>query len=206
MESRNLSPIIDEGRPSGVPMRALVVLLVLLLATVPAIAGVGQNESTDLQGTALVSVDGENVAIANNDYTVIVVLEDEGASNGTSVRWTTQICINTGVCYAPKTSDLAADPERKEWTGSVPVDDDASYINWRVDIEWPDGNSTSVPENGFGWKVWSSCWYDTESDQWGGTDVGEDGCEGDDAELVSGFTATIAMVSVAMAGLMSRRD
>lgn len=187
-------------------MRALVVFCVVLMLTVPVLASAGQNEASSLEGTALVSVQTADASVANEEFSIIVELSDEASSNGTVVGWTTQICINSGVCYAPQTSDLSSDSEGRIWTGDVLVDDEASYVNWRIELDWADGNESSVPETGFGWKVWSTCWYDTDSDQWGGSNVGDEGCEAEENTFIPGFAVTLALTSVTMAGLMAKRD
>ena len=129
-------------------MRALVVLSVLVLLMVPVWAEGGTNESTALDGTSLVSVETVDTAAANQDFSITVELDADAASNGTQVGWTTQICINSGVCYAPETAALSPDSDGRLWTGSIVMDDESSYVNWRIELKWPDGNSSSVPETG----------------------------------------------------------
>jgi len=178
--------------------RSLVLAVVLLLPLAAAESGV--NESVDTEGTAIVSVGTSDVASSSEVFDVTVVLNDEAASNGTTVQWTTQICINTGVCYPPETSDLASDSDGKNWMGSVLMLDDSSYVNWRIELVWPDGAIQRVPDTGFGWKVWSDCWWDNGT--WGGTDTH---CQEEGAGL-PGFAAPAAAAAIAMAALMARRD
>jgi hypothetical protein len=194
-------------------MRALVVLSVLVLLMVPVWAEGGTNESTALDGTSLVSVETVDTAAANQDFSITVELDADAASNGTQVGWTTQICINSGVCYAPETTALSPDSDGRLWTGSIVMDDESSYVNWRIELKWPDGNSSSVPETGFGWKVWSTCWYDVDSEQWGGDAALDDGCAGEplggeqeDEGWLPGFGGALAAASMAMAAFMARRD
>ena len=180
-------------------MRKWLVLAVVLLLPL-ATAESGVNESVDTEGTAIVSVDTAGVAPSNDEFGITVVLDDEAASNGTSVQWVTQICINTGVCYPPETSDLTADSGGKSWIGSVLMLDDSSYVNWRVELVWPDGDIQKVPDSGFGWKVWSDCWWDNGT--WGGTSTH---CQEEEGGL-PGFAAPAAAAAIAMAALMARRD
>ena len=182
-------------------MRALVVLSVLVLLMVPVWAEGGTNESTALDGTSLVSVETVDTAAANQDFSITVELDADAASNGTQVGWTTQICINSGVCYAPETAALSPDSDGRLWTGSIVMDDESSYVNWRIELEWPDGNTSSVPETGFGWKVWSDCWWDNGT--WGGSTTD---CQEEDEDGLPGFAAPAAVVAIAMAALMARRD
>tara|TARA_B100000586_G_scaffold268677_1_gene245753 strand:+ start:1352 stop:1897 length:546 start_codon:yes stop_codon:yes gene_type:complete len=180
---------------------------------VPVWAEGGTNESTALDGTSLVSVETVDTAAANQDFSITVELDADAASNGTQVGWTTQICINSGVCYAPETAALSPDSDGRLWTGSIVMDDESSYVNWRIELTWPDGNSSSVPETGFGWKVWSTCWYDVDSEQWGGDAALDDGCAGEplggeqeDEGWLPGFGGALAAASMAMAAFMARRD
>ena len=178
--------------------RSLVLAVVLLLPLAAAESGV--NESVDTEGTAIVSVETSDVASSSEAFDVTVVLDDEAASNGTSVQWTTQICINTGVCYPPETSNLTADSEGKSWMGSVLMLDDSSYVNWRIELVWPDGAIQRVPDTGFGWKVWSDCWWDNGT--WGGSTTD---CQ-EEEDGLPGFAAPAAAAAIAMAALMARRD
>jgi hypothetical protein len=179
----------------------------------PVWAEGGANESTALDGTSLVSVETADTAAANQEFAITVELDTAASSNGTQVGWTTQICINSGVCYAPETVTLSPDSDGRLWTGSIAMDDESSYVNWRIELEWPDGNTSSVPETGFGWKVWSTCWYDVDSEQWGGEAALDDGCAGEPlgGELeeegwLPGFGGALAAASMAMAAFMARRD
>ena len=194
-------------------MRALVVLSVLVFLMAPVWAEGGANESTALDETSLVSVETADTAAANQDFAITVEIDGDAASNGTQVGWTTQICINSGVCYKPETAPLSPDSDGRLWTGSIVMDNESSYVNWRVELEWPDGNASSVPETGFGWKVWSTCWYDIDSEQWGGDAALDDGCAGEplggeqeDERWLPGFGGALAAASLAMAAFMARRD
>ena len=131
--------------------RSLVLVVVLLLPLAAAESGV--NESVDTEGTAIVSVETADVASSSEAFDITVILDDEAASNGTSVQWITQICINTGVCYPPETNDLTSDLDGKNWMGSVLMLDNSSYVNWRIELVWPDGGIQKIPDIGFGWKV-----------------------------------------------------
>ncbi len=180
-------------------MRKWLVLAVVLLLPLAA-AESGVNESVDTGGTAIVSVETADVASSSEAFDITVILDDEAASNGTSVQWITQICINTGVCYPPETSDLISDSDGKNWMGSVLMLDDSSYVNWRIELVWPDDGIQRVPDTGFGWKVWSDCWWDNGT--WGGSTTD---CQEEDGGL-PGFAAPAAVAAIAMAALMARRD
>ena len=159
---------------------------------------------------AVVFVDHHPGFEAGQEVLVAIVVEiDAGAaSNGTQVSWTTQICINSGVCYAPETTSLSPDSDSRLWNGSIIMDEESSYVNWRIELEWPDGNASSVPETGFGWKVWSTCWYDIDSEQWGGDGCADEPFGGDpeDERWLPGFGVALTAASLAMAAFMARRD
>jgi len=181
-------------------MRRSVVLAVILLLPLAAAEG-GVNEAAETEGTAIASVETADVALRGDSFDITVTLDDEAASNGTAVGWTTQICINSGVCYPPETSGLTdSQLDGSTWKGSVLLDDTGAYVNWRIDLNWTDGSTQTVPETGFGWKVWSDCWWDNGT--WGGFTTD---CQGED-EGLSGFAAPAAAAAIAMAALMARRD
>ena len=87
----------------------------------------------------------------------------------------------------------------------VSVDETASYINWKFVLHHEDGSESTVPDTGFGWKVWSNCWSDNGT--WGGssTHCQEEAQEGR-AGLLPGFAAPAAAAAIGMAALMARRD
>ena len=184
-------------------MRSSAILVVVLLMPLAAAAG-GVNEGAEIEGTAIVSVETADVAPASERFDITVTIDEEAASNGTSVGWTTQICVNSGVCYPPEPGSLTASSDGSTWTGSLIPDHNSTYVNWRIELNWADGSNETVPEDGFGWKVWSDCWFDGEA--WGGSDRSCQGQAGDDEEELPGFGAVLAVAAVAMAGLMARRD
>jgi len=208
MECRNLkhnSAGLIYVEKKGFNMRSFFSIFLALLFSGLAVAEPGINEIFPIDGTPIISLSYENESEANKDFPIEILVDEESASNGTVFSWTTQICINSGVCYSPQTTDLSLDSQERKWTGSVLVDDEASYVNWRIDIEWPDGNFTTIPESGFGWKVWSKCWYDTETDQWGGSDSEKESCVEGNSEVIPGFGAEVFLLSSMMAALMARR-
>ena len=126
-------------------------------------------------------------------------LSGEARENGTTVRWITQICINSGVCYAPETHSLDSE-DGAIWTGGIVPDETVTYVNWKLVLDHEDGSQTDVPETGFGWKVWSDCWHDNGT--WGGSSTE---CRDGDG-ILPGFSVPVALASTAMAALMARRD
>ena len=183
-------------------MRRLVaVLLVSLLAL--SVSGAGEsgvNQSTSLEETGIASLEYADVVYENQEFTITVTLED--GHDITSIVWVTQVCINTGICWPPQPQELIDTGDGLTYTGSIIVDDYATYAYWRFDITHSDDSTETVPENGFGWTVWSDCWYDNEA--WGGPSTD---CQKEDVRgLLPGFAAPAAAAGLAMAALMARRD
>ena len=180
-------------------MRRLVaVLLVSMLAvSFSAVAESGDNESTAFDGTGIASSQYADVIHENGQFDMSLTL-DEGI-NVTSLQWITQICINSGVCYPPETNDMGSE-DGVTYSATVDVNDTATYINWKFVLHSEDGSESTVPDTGFGWKVWSDCWWDTGS--WGGS---SNDCQEED-EGLPGFASPVAAAAIAMAALMARRD
>ena len=67
-------------------------------------------------------------------------------------------------------------------------------------LHYEDESEVIVPEAGWGWTIWSDCWYDNGT--WGGESTE---CQEDD-ESLPWISAPLAVALMAMAALMSRRD
>ena len=177
-------------------MRMLIVsgVVLIFLSSVSGGSG-GINEEMSLEGTGLISMNYNDFVLSSESFEIELELDSETSDNGTQVTWVTQICINTGVCYPPENNRDWVTNDESKLVGSVNVDDDASYINWRIKMNWSDGDEENFPENGFGWKVWSNCWFDGE--EWGGID---ESCnsEGNESKIAyySKITSLIALLSV----------
>ena len=168
-----------------------LVIVLLLLQNVLGSEG-GINENMSLEETGISSIEYQNIVIESEIYNISITLDDDTAENNTSMIWVTQICINSGVCYPPQNNDMITSDNGKLWESSLIIIDDASYLNWRIEMNWSDGEKTNVPENGFGWKVWSNCWFDGK--EWGGS---EDSCNSEDNNRsIPGFEVLIIISSV----------
>ena len=183
-------------------VRTVVLSLVLLVSMGPvAIASQGGvNEESSVEGTGVEIVLHPSESSAGKVFEVTVGLNEESADNVTAVSWVTQVCINSGVCYPPETHSMI-EYSSNEWRGTIVPDDTVTYVNWKIEIQWEDGNTTKVPETGFGWKVWSDCWYDNNT--WGGASTE---CQEDDASFIPGFATPLAITSISMAALMIWRE
>tara|TARA_Y100001936_G_scaffold32066_1_gene30075 strand:+ start:2577 stop:3137 length:561 start_codon:yes stop_codon:yes gene_type:complete len=179
----------------------LALLMVAMLALSVSGAGeAGVNDSTSTEGTGIASLSHADMVIENTEFEISVTL-DEG-NNISKIEWITQVCINTGICWPPQKTLLVDSGDGLTFTGSVLIDDYATYANWRFDITRSDESTETVPESGFGWKVWSDCWFDNGT--WGGpsTDCQE---ENDDSSL-PGFTIITAMAGIGIAVLSRKND
>ena len=179
-----------------------VTIVAILAFNVVASEG-GVNEETPINGTDIESIDYYHVAQAGEAFIITVNLTEEAGNNVTEVSWITQVCINSGICYPPETHTLESE-NGDLWIGEIIPEDTATYINWRFEVLRGDENTTKVPENGFGWKIWSDCWYD--GNNWGGNDSSCWPNDDSDEERLPGFIATLTLAAIGTAGLMTRRD
>ena len=183
-------------------MRQLLVLLTVAMLAL-SVSGAGEsgvNESTSTEGTQIAYINHASLVQEGGVFDMYVTVNS--GSNVTSIQWITQICINSGVCYPPEINDMEA-VDNDTYTATVDIDHTASYINWKYILHSEDDSQASVPESGFGWKVWSDCWYDNET--WGGPSTDCQGVEGV-GSLLPGFVAPAAATAIGMAALMARRD
>jgi PGF-CTERM protein len=180
-------------------MRRLVALLLvsMLALSFSASGESGVNESTTLDSTGIASSQYADVIHENGQFDMSLTLDED--TNVTSMQWITQICINSGVCYPPETNGMDSE-DGLTYSATVDVNDTAAYINWKFVLHSEDGSEASVPDTGFGWKVWSDCWWDNMT--WGGSSTD---CQ-DEEEGLPGFAAPAAVAAIAMAALMARRD
>ena len=160
----------------------------------------GVNESISLDGTGINMIDYDGIMRTNNDTDFSVILQMEDSSNISNIIWVTQVCINTGVCYPPHENQMDRGDDNS-FGSSIVTETGYSYINWKFIIEMEDESESHVPDIGFGWKVWSDCWYDNGT--WGGDSVQ---CQPDDSSFIPGFAAPLAIASISLATLMIRRE
>ena len=91
-----------------------------------------------------------------------MTLSSEAAENGTTVEWTVQQCINSGVCNPPE--KISMNGSDANWTSTITPVDTHSYVNYDIVLTYADGEDEKFPESGFsnGGKVWSDCWVSGE--------------------------------------------
>ena len=92
-------------------MRRLRALLLVCLVSLPVSASQGGvNESISLEGTSIETLHYDEVMRTSNgssdsaDYSVILLMDDD--SNISNIRWITQVCINSGICYPPQETHM----------------------------------------------------------------------------------------------------
>ncbi|MEE2759446.1 MAG: hypothetical protein VYA86_05665 [Candidatus Thermoplasmatota archaeon] len=146
-------------------MRRLLVLCVVLSLCIPfamAADDSGVNRTIDTHGTPIHSIVAPDVSTDGVDFVINVTLTSDAAENGTTVEWTVQQCINSGVCNPPE--KLSMNGSEANWTGTITPVDTHSYINYDVILTYPNGEDEKIPEGGFseGGKVWSDCWVSGE--------------------------------------------
>ena len=190
---------MNEARTRTAMRRVLALSLCALLLIPLASAGEsGVNKEMDLTGTAITIITTPDTSSDGVDFPITVTLDDEAASNGTTVSWTWQVCINTGVCLTPVPEDLSGSSDGKEWMAKMTPVDDHSYVNYKITLNYDDGNSSTYPTSGFGGKVWSDCWVD-------GKVTGGDGCP-DEGGILPAIGIAGALLALSLAATIIRRD
>lgn len=184
-------------------MRRMWALLLVCLVSLPVSASQGgENESISLDGTGIQTlyydeVMGTSIEISDSEFSIILKMEDD--SNVSNIKWITQVCINSGICHPPQENQMDRDDDGS-FHSHLDTEPGYSYVNWKFIIELENGSESHIPDVGFGWRVWSDCWFDNGT--WGGS---ETYCQEEDSAL-PGFTVSMVMASTAMAALMARRD
>ncbi|MDE0708578.1 MAG: hypothetical protein OSB33_06480 [Candidatus Poseidoniales archaeon] len=143
-------------------MRRLLTLIIALSFCLPfAIAAddAGVNRIIDIEGTPIDSIHSPDVSTDGVNFTIWVDLSGEASENGTTVEWTVQQCINSGVCNPPERISMDVGDIGK-WTSTITPVETHSYINYDIVLIYADGEDEKFPEKGFaeGGKVWSDCW------------------------------------------------
>ena len=180
--------------------KLLALVMVAILSSNVIASDGGINEETSLNETDFQSMEYNKIVYAEQEFTISLTLKN-GTTNLSHINWITQVCINSGVCYPPKTIQMNTS-DNETWTASVIVDQDATYLNWRIDQVDNNDTVVRIPESGFGWKIWSDCWYDGE--EWGGNDTS---CMTEDKdESLPGFIFSLTLSAMIIAGLIVKRS
>lgn len=181
-------------------MRALACLLALLMLSpfAAAAANPGVNMSIDVEGTPIQSISTPGVSSDGVDFTIEVVLTDVAAQNGTTVAWTVQICINSGVCYPPDSIPMQEDAGT--WSSTIQPDPTHTYVNYDIVLNYPEGEDEIFPDGGFveGGKIWSDCWVS-------GDETGGDNCPNNDEGLLPAPVLLTTLVLLCFAAVVRHR-
>ena len=149
-------------------MRNILVLVVTLSLCLPYVAAgdnPGVNRTIEVDDTPIESIVVPDISTDGVQFTIHLQLIGEAAENGTTVEWTVQQCINSGVCNPPERFTMTNETNQtSDWAGSVTPVDTHSYINYDVVLTYANGEEEKFPEGGFseGGKVWSDCWVSGE--------------------------------------------
>ena len=180
-------------------------LCLVLMLCLPYAAGAdnpGVNRTIEIDETPINSIVVPNVSTDGFEFTINITLSSEAADNGTSVEWTVQQCINSGVCNPPER--ISMEGSGANWTSTITPVDTHSYVNYDIVLNYADGEDEKFPEDGFanGGKVWSDCWVS-------GEDNGGNNCPDITVLPAEGLPAPALMSTILVglsAALIAKRD
>lgn len=190
-------------------MRRLLALILALSLCIPYVVATedsGVNHTIEVDGTPIDSIQTPEVSTDGVEFTISLVLSSEAAGNGTTVEWTVQQCINSGVCNPPE--KITMNGSEENWSSTITPVETHSYINYDIVLTYSNGEDEKFPEGGFaeGGKVWSDCWVS-------GEESGGEGCSVDSITVSDPGRTSLpapALVSTILVGLsaalMAKRD
>ena len=186
-------------------MRRLLVLTLALSLCLPFAAAAdnaGINSTIDIEGTPIDSIGVPNVSTDGVGFTINLDLSSEATENGTTVEWTVQQCLNSGVCNPPER--ILMNESGEIWSSTITPVETHSYINYDIVLTYTDGEDEKFPEGGFaeGGKVWSDCWVSGEDS--GGNNCPDIAVLGPEPMPAPALMATI--VVGLSAALLAKRD
>lgn len=206
--------VLQMENHSGIIVARLITLLCLLMLIgtfIPSVAAVkgGEDIEVDVSNSPMRWIEHSTNLPDLSNWEITVKLNSNASDNGTTVKILRQMCTNEGVCFAPEFVDVSSSDENSSWASSWQTIDDHAYVNWKVTLNYTDGEEETWPKSGEYAKAWSDCWYDINNDIWGG-----EGCEaiavpldrdGNDDGLPSiSFLATMAMMALAARKVRSK--
>jgi hypothetical protein len=186
--------------------RHLISMLLIATLIFPLVAGSsltgGVDKNPDESEVPFSIVERTNPSIDGKDWNIEIKMDDDAYENGTIFVITTQICTNDGVCDPPVPHEGVV--EDHNYAISIKPKSDHTYVNWRVNAEYENGDEENFPQGDW-FKTWSSCWFN--DDAWGGVDSTGDGCKAsDESGILPGFALPTILGSIAMAIAYYRRD
>ena len=180
-------------------------ILILSLSLVSAAGKGGINVSIDLENTGISSVSSNstfNWIDTDQNFTINVTLDDDSNYSNTSIELWTQICVNSGLCHPPNPQGMIREAMTGIWFGKVDSIEDQTYVNWYFNLVEGE-NETRIPDNGWGWTVWSDCWFD--GGEWGGDNCPNDEVEEEEESFLPAL-GIIATTGAMMIAAVIRRD
>jgi len=202
---RDTTALFNGSRQRHRMMRRLLVLILALSLCMPyvmAAEDAGVNHTIEVEGTPIDSIVTPEVSTDGIEFTISLVLSSAAAENGTTVEWTVQQCINSGVCNPPEKITMNGSGEN--WTSTITPVETHSYINYDVVLTYSGGEEEKFPEGGFaeGGKIWSDCWVSGEDS--GGNNCPDIAVLGPEPMPAPALLATI-LVGLS-AALLAKRD
>lgn len=177
------------------PVLVLLCSLLLLCFSSTVSAAGGVDVEPDIESSPISNITHSTEVADESTWSISVSLEESAANNSTSVRILKQMCTNEGVCYAPQWIDADPSSDNQTWSASWFTIDDHAYVNWKVELDYEDGESEEFPTEGYA-KAWSSCWHDIDSDEWGGKDCPDGPPSKDKSETEeSGFLPAVSVLA-----------
>ena len=85
--------------------KLLALVMVAILSSNVIASDGGINEETSLNETDFQSMEYNKIVYAEQEFTISLTLKN-GTTNLSHINWITQVCINSGVCYPPKTIQM----------------------------------------------------------------------------------------------------
>ena len=202
--------VLQMENHSGIIVARLITLLCLLMLIgtfIPSVAAVkgGEDIEVDVNNSPMMWIEHSTNLPDLSNWEITVKLNSNASDNGTTVKILRQMCTNEGVCFAPEFVDVSSSHENSSWASSWQTIDDHAYVNWKVTLNYTDGEEETWPKSGEYAKAWSACWYDIENDIWGGEGCEDDSNDDDSSFLPSiGFLATMAMMALAARKVRSK--
>ncbi len=187
----------------------LKIYLVILFFTISSLsiptisAKNGEDVVPDLGLYPLENLTFTTPSLDNSKWTLNVNTLDNNR-NITNITLETQICVyDPIVCHAPKFLEMTR--ENNSWSGEITTLEKHSYVNWRLNIVYEDGNESLIPERSNGYaKVWSKCWEIME-DQKVINNFESCGMNINNNEEIAGFSLIIGVTSLLSAVIVSRK-
>ena len=186
--------------------RHLISLLLIITLISPLVASSvltgGVDKNPDESEVPFSLIERTNPSVDGKDWNIEIRMDDDVYANGTTFVITTQVCTNNGVCDPPVPQESVV--EGQNYAISIKPKSDHTYVNWRVNAEYENGDEENYPQGDW-FKTWSSCWFN--DDAWGGVDSTADGCKvGDESGILPGFALPTILGSIVMAIAYYHRD